>query len=98
MEFVESRALSRALGVDLASYDPELDDEPDVLPEGLTLLKSSRDYLPLTPWPALAGARGGGDAGTSAVAQGMFSLSLRRSRNDSPPEVAPSESLADSIG
>ena len=52
----ELHALSRALGVDLVTYDPDTDTEPERLPEVLTLLKASEDYLPLEHWPQVLDA------------------------------------------
>lgn len=54
--FAELRQLSRFLGVDLETYDPEEERVPEKLPEVVTLLKSNENYLPNQDWATVVDA------------------------------------------
>lgn len=54
--FAELRQLSRFLGIDLETYDPEEVSEPESLPEVVTLLKSNENYLPNEEWATVIDA------------------------------------------
>src|SRR5262245_47498895 len=48
--FEQLRAISRIVGVDLATYDPDEGGEPEPLPSVTTLMKSARGFVPPKHW------------------------------------------------
>jgi Zn-dependent peptidase ImmA (M78 family)/DNA-binding XRE family transcriptional regulator len=54
--FDELRAVSRIVGVDLATYDPDEDAEPERLPSVTMLMKSARGFVPPQHWWLIAEA------------------------------------------